>query len=165
MEDSSEHEDVDDGDEIIDLTNDSSEMSHEYDDKSSKENDSSDDDENESSKDNNMSDDENESRHEEDDSSIQYISSGEDDGSSDDERYMISDNDDSGDDDADDGYDESLNDYEDVNRRPYMVRWLVQTNDPKKLELYIHKRSLPNDGARGTHWQEHIFKTIENCST
>ena len=90
MEDSSEHEDVDDGDEIIDLTNDSSEMSHEYDDKSSKENNSSDEDENESSKDNDMSDDENESRHEVDDSSIQYISSGEDDSSSDDERYMIS---------------------------------------------------------------------------
>ena len=74
---------------------------------------------------------ENES-HREDDLSIQYISSGEDDGSSDDERYMVSDDDDSGDDDADDGYDELLNDYEDINRRPYMVQWMVETNDPKK---------------------------------
>ena len=103
-----------------------------------------------------MSDDENNESRREDDLSIQYISSGEDDGSSDDERYMVSDDDDSGDDDDDDGYDELLNDYEDVNRRPYMVRWMVEMNDPKKLELCMHKRSLPIDGSLDEEHGAHI---------
>lgn len=152
MEDSSSEEDangVDEyevDDEVIDLTN-------EDDNESSKEDDSPDDE-------NIMSNDENETRRE-DDLSIQYISSGEDDGLSDDERYMVSDDDDdsdddSGDDDADDGYEELLNDYEDVNRRPYMVQWMVQSNDPRKLELCIHKRSLPIDGSPDEEYGAHI---------
>ena len=44
---------------------------------------------------------------------------------------MVSDDDDSGDDDDDDCYDELLNDYEDVNRRPYMVGGWLRRMIPK----------------------------------